>query len=206
MVTVNGSPLDLLLLPSEKEKIRKSRCAKWRVVDINVRLWEYVSWKLFLTCFRVICRPPLPSLQSGHVPGSCERTLLQHFHFPYSPQNILFTQDMTFKNNNADYFKMLPRKETWHLSVEIRAWECLSAPSCLWWLAWRARCLLPPRRDAWSSTRPCCSLVLSENPCLEVDHVEKSWRSRHVTINKTKTWQVCLPADLSWCGWGERCG
>lgn len=53
-------------------------------------------WNFFLTCFFAVCCPPLPPLQSGHIPGSCERTLLQHFHFPYSLKNILVTQEMTF--------------------------------------------------------------------------------------------------------------
>lgn len=50
-----------------------------------------------LTCDFAVCSLPLPPLQTGDIPGSCERTLLQHSHFPYAPQNFLFTQDMTIE-------------------------------------------------------------------------------------------------------------
>lgn len=60
-------------------------------VHINVKI--IVS----LTCFRVICSLPLPSPQTGDVPGSCERTLLQHFYFPYPLQHILFTQEVAIE-------------------------------------------------------------------------------------------------------------
>lgn len=123
IITVNGLSPGLLL-----SSVKSQHATKVDVRQTTTFFVFLLNWNRFHTCFCTICCPPLPPLQRVQIPGSCERTLLQHFHFPYSPKNVLVTQETAFEKEGvqrfANYYKASPLMKCDSIRKDLKLFGC----------------------------------------------------------------------------------
>lgn len=114
MVTVKLSSRVRCCLLSEGE--RKQKWVKGLFLFCFFIKTESVQiYSVFLTVFQVICSFPLPPLQTGDIPGPCQRTLLHTLHFAHALQSFLFT--VVKKQNKQELKKKKENLNFFHLSV-----------------------------------------------------------------------------------------
>lgn len=83
-------PRPLLFVVWRREKAKMGEGIIF-VLFFFIKTESVQIYSVFLTVFQVICSFPLPPLQTGDIPGPCQRTLLHTLHFAHALQSFLFT-------------------------------------------------------------------------------------------------------------------